>query len=164
MKKIILALLVAIVSVNANAQFEKGTKYINMSLTGLDMSYQKGQKFHFGLEGQAGYFVKQNWMVGGKLGYEYQGGSSSHDFNLGANFRYYFVKSGVFVGGGLLYQHAGVSYGSTANFISLVPEAGYCFYINKSISIEPALYCNICMNDFEYGSKFGLKVGFGFYF
>ncbi len=162
MKKMFLAVLLAVISVGANAQFEKGTKYINMSLTGLDLSYQKGKKFHFGLEGQAGYFVKQNWMVGGQLGYEYQGGGPIHIFDLGANFRYYFQKSGVFVGGGLLYQHE--SAGGKSNFLSFVPEAGYCFYLNRNISIEPAVYCHICMNDFEYGSKFGLKVGFSYYF
>lgn len=164
MKKMFLAALLVMISLGANAQFEKGTKYANLSLTGLDMSYQKGQKFHFGLEAKGGYFVVQDLMLGGVLGYDYQGGGSTHMFDLGANFRYYFHKSGVFVGGGLLYQHNGAGGVGTTNWFSVVPEAGYCFYINRYLSIEPSVYCNICTNDFENGSKFGLKLGFGFYF
>lgn len=162
MKKYLLAALMAIMTLGANAQFEKGTKFANLSLTGLDMSYQKGQKFHFGLQAQGGYFVETNWMVGGVLGYDYVGGGPSHVFDLGANFRYYFSRTGVYLSGGLLYQHQDL--GVKNNWLSLVPEAGYCFYINRHISLEPAVYCHLCLNEFETGSKFGVKLGVGFYF
>lgn len=190
MKKCVLAIVMAIVSLGANAQFEKGTKFANLSLTGFDMSYQKGSKFHFGLQGQGGYFVKQEWMVGGLLGYDYLGGGPNHEFNLGANARYYFHKSGVFVGGGLLYSHqrypktatsvtstvtdattgvttttsVTVSYKTAWNFFSIPLEAGYCFYLNNHLSIEPAVYCHLCLNHFDDGSKVGLKIGVGYYF
>ena len=190
MKKIVLAVVMAVMTLGANAQFEKGTKYANLSLTGFDMSYQKGSKFHFGLQGQAGYFVEQNWMVGGLLGYDYLGGGPNHEFNLGANGRYYFDKCGIFVGAGLLYSHqrfpqldsyvAAVSTDPTTgatitttvtytnkkswNFFSIPLEAGYCFYINNHLSIEPAVYCHLCLNHFDNGSKVGLKVGVGYYF
>ncbi len=39
-------------------------------------------------------------------------------------------------------------------------EAGYAFFLTRTVTIEPAAYWNI--NDDR--SKFGLKVGFGFYF
>lgn len=190
MKKIVLALLVAIVSMSANAQFEKGTKVANLSLTGFDMSYQRGQKFHFGLEAQGGYFVEQDWMVGGRVGYDYLGGGPNHEFNLGADARYYFHKTGVFVGGGLLYSHTRYplyastvasiitdtatgtttattttyTYQTSWNFISIPLEAGYCFFLNNHLSIEPAVYCHLCLNHFDDGSKIGLKLGVGYYF
>lgn len=163
MKKTLLAALLAIMCVSANAQFEKGTKYGNLSLTGFDMSYSKNAKFHFGLEATGGYFVAKDWMVDGRFGYNHQGGVDMNSFDLGAGFRYYFQKSGVFLGGGLLYEFYGVDK-FNSNFFHLTPEVGYCFYINHYVSIEPAVYCNLCMNHFEDGSKIGLKVGFGFYF
>ena len=162
MKKCVLAIVMAIVSLGANAQFEKGTKVANLSLTGFDMSYQRGQKFHFGLQAQGGYFVEQDWMVGGLLGYDYLGGGPNHEFNLGANARYYFNRTGIFVGAGLLYSHQ--RYATTWNFFSIPLEAGYCFYLNNHLSIEPAVYCHLCLNHFDDGSKVGLKIGVGYYF
>ena len=162
MKKYVMALVLGLVSLSASAQFESGKKYANLSLTGLDMSYMKGSEFHFGLQGQGGYFVAQDWMVGGKLGYDYVGGASSHVFDMGANVRYYFEASGIYLDGGLLYQHQ--NFGIKQNWLSIVPEVGYCFFLNQHITIEPALYCNLCLNEFENGSKVGLKIGFGFYF
>ena len=56
MKKIFIALLLAAVSLGASAQFEKGTKYVGASLTGLNISYSSGEKFGLGLEATGGYF------------------------------------------------------------------------------------------------------------
>ena len=162
MRKYVVALILGLVSLSANAQFERGTRYANLSMTGLDMSYMKNSKFHFGLEGQGGYFVAQDWMVGGKLGYDYVGGGPTHIFDLGADVRYYFERSGIYLSGGLLYQHQDL--GAKENWLSIVPEVGYCYFLNQHVSIEPALYCNLCVNEFENGSKFGVKIGFGFYF
>ena len=39
-------------------------------------------------------------------------------------------------------------------------EAGYAFFLSRTVTLEPALYWNI-NND---RSKFGLKLGFGLYF
>ena len=58
MKKTLLALILVVFALNASAQFEKGTKYANLSLTGFDMSYQKNAKFHFGIEAHGGYFLQ----------------------------------------------------------------------------------------------------------
>ena len=162
MRKFVMALVLGLVSLSASAQFEAGKTYGNMSLTGLDMSYMKGSEFHFGLQGQGGYFFQQDWMVGGKLGYDYVGGISSHVFDLGANVRYYFENSGIYLDGGLLYQH--FKAGGKENWLSIVPEVGYCFFLNQHVTIEPAIYCHLCLNDFDNGSKVGLKVGFGFFF
>lgn len=162
MRKFVMALALGLVSLTANAQFESGKMYGNLSLTGLDMSYMKNSEFHFGLQGQGGYFVGQDLMVGGKLGYDYLSGPSTHVFELGADMRYYFENCGIYLSGGLLYQHLDDDY--TKNWLSLVPEVGYSFFLNQHVTIEPAIYCHLCLNEFEDGSKIGLKIGFGFYF
>ena len=163
MKKLLLATLLAIVCLNASAQFDKGTKYLNLSLTGLDMNYSKNAKFHFGLDVMGGYFVEESWMLNGRFGYNHMGGADANTFDLGAGVRYYFKQNGIFLGGGLLYEFDGVG-NFKNNYIDLTPEVGYCFYINHYLSIEPSVYYNLCLNKFSDGSKVGLRIGVGFYF
>ena len=166
MKKMFLALLLAVVALNASAQFEKKTKYMNGSLTGLDINYSKNTKFRMGLEAMGGYFIEDSWMAYGRLGYDHQyvkGASNDVDnFNLGAGARYYFTQNGIFLGCGLLYEYA--HSGVNTHNIDLTPEVGYCFYINHFVSLEPSVYYNLCMNHFTDGSKVGLKLGIGIYF
>ena len=38
------------------------------------------------------------------------------------------------------------------------------FFINKFITIQPAIYYKMSTNDFGGGSTVGLKIGAGFYF
>ena len=61
MKKSLLLLLFAVVSMGSYAQFEQGTKYVGASLTGLNLSYSSGEKFGLGLQGTAGYFFADSW-------------------------------------------------------------------------------------------------------
>ena len=192
-KKSMLALLLAVVSLSASAQFEKHTKFVNASLTGLDMNYSKDTKFHLGFEATGGYFVEDCWMPYGRIGFNHQAenGPDRNEFELGAGTRYYFKRTGVYLSGGLLYSFVsrpGATYYPATiekwdtdghwiqyvgeprtakvknNNISLALEAGYCFYLNHFMSIEPAVFYNLCMNDFSDGSRVGLKVGLGFYF
>ena len=186
MKKMFLAALLVVISVGAYAQFEKGTKYINASLTGLDMSYSKDSRFRFGFEGTGGYFIEECWMPYGRIGFNHQSlkGPDVNSLEIGAGARYYFKRTGVYLSGGLLYGFEGqpgirtyetnidsdepyeVPYTSKEknNNISLAFEAGYCFYLNHFMSIEPAIYYNLCLNDFSDGSRVGFKIGLGFYF
>ena len=39
-------------------------------------------------------------------------------------------------------------------------EAGYAFFLSRTVTIEPAAYWNVNSDR----SKFGIKVGFGLYF
>ena len=39
-------------------------------------------------------------------------------------------------------------------------EAGYAFFLSRTVTIEPAAYWNVNGDR----SKFGVKVGFGLYF
>ena len=157
MKKVIFVLLMALVSVSANAQFEKGTKYGNVSLSGMGIGYGGTEDFYFGLAGDCGYFVADSWMLRAGLGYQHENEFNGFMLNLGA--RYYFKKCGVFTGLGLQYEHKGQPF----NWFQFVPEVGYCFYVSHYISIEPAVYADLCCNDWSNGSRVGLKLGVGIY-
>lgn len=164
MKRMLLALLLAVITLGANAQFEQGTNYANLSMSGLDLSYSKGEKFRLGLEASAGHFVADEWMLTARFGYQHQwvqGPGDVNNLELGAGFRYYIRQNGIFLGCGLMYEHANVHRG---NYLDLTPEVGYCYYINQYLSIEPALYFNCCLNQFSEGSKVGLRLGVGYYF
>lgn len=185
MKKFLMAILMAVVSVNAFAQFEKGTKYANISLSGLQMQYSRNNKFSLGLKANGGYFVADEWLVLGNVGYEYQyAAGKSSTFGFGGAARYYFRQNGIFLQAGLNYDHqswkdagsvpvlddngdpVSIEYSNRlhANNVYFTPEIGYCFYINHFVSIEPSLYYDISLNHVADYSRFGLRLSAGFYF
>lgn len=160
-----MAVLVAVTSLGAFAQFEKNTSYLNTSLTGLNMSYSKDAKFTFGLDATGGYFFEDAWMLYGRFGYDHQyvkgDGNDVNNLSIGAGARYYIRQNGLYLAAGLKYEHANRHHG---NYLDITPEVGYCYYLNHYLSVEPALYYDLCVNHFSAGSKVGLRVGFGFYF
>lgn len=163
MKKIIFTLLLAVFSLGASAQFEQYTSYLNTSLTGLNLSYSKDQKVTFGMQATGGFFVVDDWMLYGRFGYNHQfvkNGTDVNNVQIGAGTRYYIQQNGIYLGIGLQYEHRAPNH----NYVQLTPEVGYCFFLNQHVTIEPAVYYDLCMNKFSEGSTVGLKVGFGFFF
>ena len=163
MKKIFITLLLAAVSLGASAQFEKGTKYANASLTGFGLDYCKAGGFHIGIGAAGGYFIADGWSLLGQLGWDHQDGVNA--FNIGFSARYYLQKNGLFFSGGLKYGafNPGGELPVARN-IYLTPEIGYCFYLNDHVSIEPSVYVDMSLNHFSDYTKVGLKVSFGYYF
>jgi len=160
MKKVFLALLLATVGVaSASAQFEKGKVYGGASASGLGISYSETTKFAFGLDALAGYMFAEDWMVIGEIGLDYHN-SELQAFSLGARMRYYIVQNGLFLSLGAKYQHQFKDY----NDFFLTPEVGYSFFLNRKVTIEPSVYYNMSFSDFGNKSRFGLKVGIGFFF
>lgn len=191
LRKVLTMLLIAVSSMQASAQFEKYTSYLNTSLTGLGLSYSKDSRFKMGVQATGGYFVEDCWMVYGRFGFEHQGArgvmKNRNDLQIGVGGRYYIEQNGIFLGVGLAYQHATnvtfsqhesiiggttengpveivYNYYGNRNYVHLTPEVGYCFYVNNYLSIEPSVYCNLCLNRFSEGTEIGLKFGMGFYF
>ena len=192
LRKVLTMLLIAVSSMQASAQFEKYTSYLNTSLTGLGLSYSKDSRFKMGVQATGGYFVEDCWMLYGRFGFEHQGArgvmKNRNDLQIGVGGRYYIEQNGIFLGVGLAYQHAtnvtfsqhesiigGTTengpveirtdnYYGNRNYVHLTPEVGYCFYVNNYLSIEPSVYCNLCLNRFSEGTEIGLKLGMGFYF
>ena len=165
------------------AQFERGTKYVGASVSGLSLSYSKASDFSFGLDATGGYYFADSWMVKGNLGYAHK--KSYDGFNLGGAVRYNFLQNGVYLEAGLEYQFE--NFGKTTidvpvvvgdaivgyekvqkklheNNLRIPVNIGYTFYLNQHIAIEPAVYTKLSLNDFNDGTEFGLKIGLGYYF
>lgn len=158
MKKILFAALLLVGTVAARAQFEAGTKYVGASLSNFGLSYSDDEKFRLGVELTGGYFLWDDIMLKANLNYEHK--QHSDNISIGLGGRYYFRENGIFLGAGAEYCHETHDY----NDLRIPVEVGYCFYLNKYVSLEPAAYYRMSINDFSKKSAVGLKVGFGFYF
>lgn len=159
MKKKLFAMAVALLTaVTANAQFEEGKVYIGGSLTGLDMNYS-GNGFNFGLQAKGGYMLADDFMLLGSLGYSHYGTSGVSDaYSLGVGGRYYIEQNGIYLGVNCKYVHAG----GRDDFMPGV-EVGYAFFLNGTVTVEPALYYDQSFYSHSDYSTFGLKVGVGIY-
>ncbi len=164
MKRLLLTLVACLALISAHAQFEQTKKYINASVSGLNMSFNDKQDFSADLDFSAGYFVDNNFLVKGDLGYGYAG--ESHSLSMGLGTRYYFQSNGVFVGvgGQLSWMEHGGYRGHGKWLVDVPAEVGYAFFINRHVTIEPSLYYKVCLNEFKDYTEAGFKIGFGVYF
>lgn len=80
-------------------------------------------------------------------------------YSLGVGGRYYFSKVGVFLGANVNVDRYDWGNLDDTKF-SFGMEAGYAFFLSRTVTIEPAAYWNVNGDR----SKFGVKVGFGLYF
>ena len=162
MKKIGLLVCLLVATVAVQAQFEKGKWFVSPSITGLDLSYDTGrEKSSFELEAEGGAFLADNLALLVHAGVSWNAGGSDVDiYTMGVGGRYYLHQVGVFLGADVNADHWNWGDNQDKTKISFGLEAGYAFFLSRTVTIEPAVYWNI--NDDR--SKFGLKVGFGFYF
>lgn len=147
-------------SVSANAQFEKGKAYVGGSLTGLNMKYTGSEKFSLGVEAQAGYFVEDDIMLLGQVGYEHSGNKAVSDkFLAGVAGRYYIEQNGIYLGLGCKFVHA------AHDFNDVMPgvEVGYAFFLNNAVTVEPAIYYDQSFKKHSDYSTIGFKIGVGVY-
>lgn len=154
-------LLVAamVVSLCASAQFQEGKGYLGASLTGLDLHYNGQDGFNVGIEGKAGYFPWDNIMALASFDAVHDGSKTVADhITVGVGGRYYITQNGLYLGAGVKLLHANHSY----NDLMPGAEVGYAFFINRSVTIEPALYYDQSFKKSDY-STVGLKVGLGIY-
>ncbi len=160
MKKIIVSLMLVVMAASgAYAQFEKGKVYCGASMSGLGISYDENKKLSFGVSGQVGYMFEEAWMAVAEVGLDYSD-SNCNELSAGAKCRYYIEQNGLFLGAGLKYTYET----KNINDLKFTPEVGYCFFLNRHAVIEPSVYYNMSLTDFDDKSRFGLKVGFGFFF
>ena len=159
-KKLSLLLLTLMVALSASAQFEQGKKYISASFSGLDMGYNGSSEFNVGLQAKGGYFLADNLAVVGLIGYNHVGGDETPDrVSLGVQGRYYIIQNGRYLGAGATYKHANHNY----NDIMPGVEIGYAFFINRHVTIEPAIYYEQSFKDHSKYSNVGLRLGLGIY-
>ncbi len=159
MKKLtLLLLLITVGFTTASAQFEKGTKYVGASASGLGLSYSSSEKFRFGLDALAGKFVADCLMLNATAGYEHT--RLTDDVRIGLGARYYFEECGVYLGAGAEYNH----FTKNSNDVMIPLTVGYAFFLNQYLTIEPSLYYKMSLHDFGDNSTFGCAIGLGFYF
>ena len=97
MKKLALAICLLVVSIAAQAQFEKGKMILNPSVTGLDFSYSKNDKAKFGIGAQAGTFLADGIALMVNVGADWS--KPVDEYTLGTGMRFYFNSTGVYLGG-----------------------------------------------------------------
>lgn len=161
MKKWMFMVCLLAVTVTARAQFEKGKWVVNPSVTGLNFSYHTDtDQVNFGLEAQGGAFVVDNWALLLHAGARWVG-SGDDVYKLGVGTRYYFDQVGVYLGADVNLNHW-VPTGDADNRtrVGFGLEAGYAFFLSRTVTLEPAVYWDINKDR----SELGLKIGFGFYF
>ncbi|MBO4658404.1 MAG: outer membrane beta-barrel protein [Prevotella sp.] len=158
-KKLSLLLLTLMVAISASAQFEQGKKYISASFSGLNLGYNGSSELNVGFEAKGGYFLADNLAVIGLVGYSHQGDDVPDFASLGAQGRYYIIQNGIYLGAGATYKHGNHSY----NDIMPNVEIGYAFFINRFVTIEPAIYYEQSFKDHSKYSNVGLRLGLGIY-
>lgn len=159
-KKLLLLVAVCFVTMGASAQFQKGKGYIGASLSGLNLHYSGDDKFNIGVQAQGGYFAWDNLMLMGFVSFEHNGNHDVADnYAVGVGGRYYIDQNGLFLGLNTKLVHNDHSHND------LMPgvEAGYAFYINRSVTIEPSIYYDQSFSSHSKYSTIGLRVGVGVY-
>lgn len=159
MKKIAIMLTGLLMAMSANAQFEQGKVYCGASLSGLNLSYNGTDELNLGIQGKAGYFLEDNWMVLGSLDYQHTGKEDVKDYiSVGAQGRYYIVQNGLYLGAGAKLVHTG-------DYNDVMPgvEVGYSFFVSRTVTIEPALYYDQSFKNHSDYSTVGVRIGVGVY-
>ncbi len=159
MKKILITVVFLFMAISSSfAQFERGKMYLATSFEGLGLSYNGASHFSIGLGVNAGYMVKNDWMVLGDLGVDTYWHYAQVKVGVGG--RYYFEQNGIYLQANAKYEY----YKHSCGTVALGPEIGYCHYLNGHLAIEPAIYADFSLNDFSHHTTVGLKIGLGWYF
>ena len=159
-KKISMMMLALLTCITASAQFEKDKMYVGASLTGLNLSYSGLNKLNLGLSAKVGYMLEDNWMIYGQAGYDHSGSDAVADYmNLGVGGRYYIVQNGLFLGVNAKFVHAFHNY----NDVMPGVEAGYAFFVSRTVTIEPSVYYQQSFKNHSDYSTIGINLGIGIY-
>ena len=161
MKKLALLVCLLVATVAAQAQFEKGKWILNPSISGLGLSHNtETDKTSFGIEAKGGAFLLDNVALLIHAGAKWnEKGGDTDVYTLGVGGRYYFSKIGLYLGADVNVDRWDWGTSDDTKF-SFGAEAGYAFFLSRTVTLEPAVYWNVNGDR----SVFGLKVGCGFYF
>lgn len=158
MKKLFLVISALLLTLHASAQFEQGKVYAGASLSGFDLSYNGSKELSLGVSAKGGYFLADNLMLLGEVGYNHPGKDTNDYFSVGAGGRYYITQNGIFLGANVKYVHA-----SSYNDFMPGVEVGYAFFVSHTVTIEPSIYYQQSFKDHSDYSTIGLKIGVGVY-
>lgn len=160
MKKLLFLIALISVSLSGYAQFEKGKHYVGASLTGLNLSYSGSEELSLGVEAKGGYLFTDDWMLTAQAAYQHSGIDGAADqVSAGVGCRYYIVQNGLYLGVNAKLVHANHRYNDLMPGI----EAGYAFFLSRTVTIEPAVYYDQSFKNHSDYSKIGLRIGVGVY-
>lgn len=158
MKKIAMIIVALVMTITASAQFEAGTMYGNASMSGLNLSYNSTTKCAFNVDAKVGYCLADNLMVLGMAGIDTQ--SAYTNLSVGVGGRYYIIQNGIYLGANLQIKQV-----DTQKHNDVMPgvELGYAFFINRHVTIEPAIYYDQSFKNHSDYSTVGFRIGIGVY-
>lgn len=167
MKKIIFCLVLLVSATLAHAQFEQNKWYFNTAVTDMGLSYSGAEELRMGLQVTTGAFLFDDvaLLLTGEGVYHKIGERSAA---FGVSGRYYFSQNGIYLGTGIKFKHYEYEEGAGEKNPKFNDglwsfEAGYAFFLSRTVTVEPAVYYDLSFKDKDY-SKIGFKVGFGLYF
>lgn len=159
----------------ANAQIQQGNWMVGGSVA--NVKFTNG--FSMSLTPQAGYFIKDNWAVGGRVNLDVisaTGGGTSTNIDLGAYTRYYISpgEAGIdnFLQHGRFFGQADVGFtginqsaGATTNGVGLGIGAGYSYFLTPNVGLEGLLrFAGVAGGgNTNFNGNLGLAIGFQIY-
>lgn len=159
-KRLAYVIVAMLMTLSAQAQFEQGKVYVGASLTGLNLSYSGIDDLNLGVSAQGGYFIEDNIMLLANAEFKHSNNDVvPNSYMAGIGGRYYIIQNGIYLGANVKWMHAQHSYN---DFMPGV-EVGYAYFINGSVTIEPAIYYNQSFKKHSDYSTIGLKIGIGIY-
>lgn len=158
MKKLAMIIVALVMTITASAQFEAGTMYGNASLSGLNLSYNSTTKCALNVNAKVGYCVADNLMLLATGGIDTQ--SAYTNLSIGVGGRYYIIQNGIYLGANVMLKQ--VDSERHNDFMPGV-EIGYAFFINRHVTVEPAIYYDQSFKNHSDYSTVGFRIGLGIY-
>ena len=153
MKKL-LTLLTILISFTSFSQIQKpitkgnfiidgGASFsFSKSISKMGTSVAKNSTYDLSVYPTCAYFIIDNLAIGLSIPIDYGGSKDNKSYSLGLGpiIKYYFIN-GPFLKMSLLYSYAkGTgSYAQSSKYFYIIPGAGFAFFINPKVSIEPSL-------------------------
>ncbi len=159
MKKILFTLAMLTMTMVAKAQFEAGKMYVNGSLTGLNLIFNGKEQGKFDVGAMGGYFVEDCWLVDVQASMHHPGKGGRATLMGGVGGRYYVEENGIFLG-----VNAKLILSKGHNDIMPGIEAGYCFFLNDKLTVEPSVYYDQSFRRHSDYSTVGVRISLGVYF
>ena len=160
MKKIITIVVAAAFACATFAQtpeqLQKGSILIETTTSQMNLKFTNGVTFGFGVTG--GYFIMDKLAGLGTIGLNAQSGWTEFNFALGG--RYYFLPlwKGSLFGDFLFNLRTGSGGGNSNTVVGIGINAGYAYFLNRHVSIEPLMWLDI---PFKEGHKVNFGIGAG---
>ena len=164
MKKIIITIVAATFVCATFAQtpeqLQQGSIGIQTSITNMNLKFTNGVDFGFNVAG--GYLIMDKLAglaviglnaIAGQQGEE---GITIFNFSLGGRYYPLMLGPGSLFGDFLFNLSTGGPSGATRTIVGIGINAGYAFFLNRHVSIDPLMWLDI---PFSKGTRVNLGIG-----